>query len=464
MTWGTADQIDRTAKILIDAGKAKDPDDAGRYLKTLVLQVAVGPEVEGDPAAQAAVATVVNAGRRAFRGGVHVQLHTDRPLMTGWTTGLSASATVAKYGGFVVGSLADNLPTLVIGTPSEVRGRPVLWLTWRGWSAGVVTQASLRLGGDGSAISGVLAAGLGVSEVFQQALGSVFCGRRNVGLSLWRPELDWRALDAVGPPLNYLPAKLWLLGLGHLGQSNAWTIGMLPYSSPVECEFALMDFDAVVEGNTATQLLTTDADIGRRKTRVVASALETLGLRTRIVERSFDEHFRVASSANAHRDEPLAALAGFDDVVPRGLLGDAGFAHVVDAGLGAGPVEYLDMVLHTFPARARPADVFKVAPPRQTELAAVYEEEIARQVAAGTEGTAARCGMLSLAGVTVGAAFVGTVASTLTVADLLRSLHGGQNYSVIALDLREPGRLRAVPNTHPGGHIPKYARAAQASS
>ena len=65
MSWGTADDVDRTAKILIDAGKAKNPDDARRYLQTLVLQVAVGPEIEHDPAAQAALATVVNAGRRA---------------------------------------------------------------------------------------------------------------------------------------------------------------------------------------------------------------------------------------------------------------------------------------------------------------------------------------------------------------------------------------------------------------
>ena len=42
MSWGTPDQINRTAKILIDAGKASDPGEARRFLETLVLQVAVG--------------------------------------------------------------------------------------------------------------------------------------------------------------------------------------------------------------------------------------------------------------------------------------------------------------------------------------------------------------------------------------------------------------------------------------
>jgi hypothetical protein len=58
--------------------------------------------------------------------------------------------------------------------------------------------------------------------------------------------------------------------------------------------------------------------------------------------------------------------------------------------------------------------------------------------------------MLDIAGVTVGAAFVGTFASTIVVADILRVLHGGGNYSVVAVDLRNPLAIRAVPNAIPG--------------
>ena len=50
--------------------------------------------------------------------------------------------------------------------------------------------------------------------------------------------------------------------------------------------------------------------------------------------------------------------------------------------------------------------------------------------------------MLDIAGVTVGAAFVGTIVSTFVIGDILRLLHGGQNYSVITLDLRSPAGIQ----------------------
>ncbi len=67
------------------------------------------------------------------------------------------------------------------------------------------------------------------------------------------------------------------------------------------------------------------------------------------------------------------------------------------------------------------------------------EEEIARQVGEGGEAEAARCGMLEIAGVSTGAAFVGAFAATLVVGDLLRLLHGGSSFSVVGVDLRHPG-------------------------
>lgn len=459
MRWTAADKMDRTAKILIDSGLVNDPHDAQRYLENLILQVAVGPEIASDPAAQSALATIVNAGRRAYKGGVHVLLEADPVLFTGWTAGSTASSVVTRYGGTVVVELHSDRPTLAIGNPASDFGAPALHLTWDGWTAGLVQQAKDSLGSPGHAVAGVLAAGLGIAETFQQALGSVVAGRRDTGISLWRPDLDWRSPGATGPTLEYLPAAMWLLGLGHLGQANAWTIAMLPYAERARCEISLMDFDTAVDGNTATQLLTDQAAVGIRKTRIVSAALERVGFRTRIVEKAFDDDFKVNVHANPSRDEPLVALAGFDTAKPRRQLGHAGFRHVVDAGLGSGPVEYLDMVLHTFPATIDPAEAFPDPPHRLRELPAAYQAEIGRQVAQGADESAARCGMVDLAGVTVGAAFVGTVASALAVADILRVLHDGQRYSVIALDLREAYRRRAVADASPSTYVPKYTRA-----
>jgi proteasome lid subunit RPN8/RPN11 len=460
VTWESADKIHRTAKILLDSGRAADPAAARSQLKAMVLQVAVGPGIRHDPAAQAALVTVVNAGHRAFLGGVHVHLLDNPVLETGWAAGLTAARAAAAYGGRAVTRLSENLPTIVIGRPQGPAGRPVLHLAWNGWAGGVVQEAGSVPAGDGTAIAGTAAAALGVSEAFQHQLGAVVAARRDVGISLWRPDLDWRAGTAAGPPLQYLPAALWLLGLGHLGQAYAWTLGMLPYAAPEQVKLGLVDFDVVVDGNTATQLLVRPDDSGHCKTRVTAAALEDRGFATRIVERAFDGRFHPDLNGAPARREPVIALAGFDDAAPRRLLGEAGLTRVVDAGLGSGPAEYLDMVVHAFPAPETPAQAFAVPAPGTQAFPAAYEDEIARQAKTGADEAALRCGMLDIAGVTVGAAFVGTFAATLAVADILRLLHDGANYSVISVDLRSPSGLRAVPNTAPGAYpSPAYTSA-----
>jgi hypothetical protein len=49
---------------------------------------------------------------------------------------------------------------------------------------------------------------------------------RNVGRSLWKPEAGefWLNPANDGPAIERLPSCLWLVGLGHLGQSFLWTI------------------------------------------------------------------------------------------------------------------------------------------------------------------------------------------------------------------------------------------------
>lgn len=457
MTWGeTADTLHRTVKLLIDSGRAKNPNQAREILESLVLQVAVGAEIETDLAAQAALLTIINSGHRAFLGGVHVLIEHDVPLQVPWAAELSASEAVHRFGGRVVEQLHPERPTLAVARPSAVIGRPVLYLTHSAWVAGVVESADGMLDGHGTAPAGIAAGALGVAEVFQQGLGDPVPGRRDAGVSLWRPDLNWRHPDAVGPALEYLPSRLWLLGLGHLGQAYAWVIGMLPYAAPAEVRLGLVDYDRVVEGNTATQLLVTETDVEQYKTRVVAAALEGLGFDTAIVERAFDSNFYpdVAS------DEPTIAVVGFDKRDPRLLLGGDRFSWVVDGGLGAGPVEYLDIVVNTFPATEDPSIAFP--PPRRRAVGVLpdaYEDEIARQVGEGAESDAVRCGMLEIAGVNIGAAFVGAFAATLVITDILRLLHGGPNFSVVSIDLRHPLHLRAVPNTAPGSPAPAFTLA-----
>ena len=53
-----------------------------------------------------------------------------------------------------------------------------------------------------------------------------------------------------------------------------------------------------------------------------------------------------------------------------------------------------------------------------------------------TEGALDRCGVTLLAGKAVGAPFVGAVAATLAVSQVLRLLHGGSIDQLVDLDLQ----------------------------
>ena len=104
--------------------------------------------------------------------------------------------------------------------------------------------------------------------------------------------------------LAYLPKSLWLVGLGHLGQAYAWTLGMLPYPADGRPHLVLQDFDKATKSNLSTCLLLWAADLNKHKVSAVASCLEAAGFTTALVERRFGAGHRVMV------DEPTTALFG----------------------------------------------------------------------------------------------------------------------------------------------------------
>lgn len=383
MTWSDPSQLSRTGKLVIDLGLATNPVEAQAILDGMVLQVDVGPGLERSPAGQAALLTIVNTAHRAFHGGVRVRIDDDPVLTAGWGRGMRTSEAVVHFGGQVADAHSGDHPTLVVGHPTRTTvGEIVLHVVTNGWCGGVAEVAGDDSDGEAIALAGIAAGGIGVSEAFRHVLGSsTTAGRRDVGVSLWRPDLPWQAPDAVGPALGWLPRSLWLLGLGHLGQAYAWAMGWLPYAGPEQAVAYLMDFDSVIKGNLATGLLARPDDIGKQKTRFVAERLESLGFRTAMIERHFDETLR------PERDEPGLALAGFDDPAPRRKLGGDGFDRVVDGGIGSGTVGYLDMVVHTFPSGLLPATTaFGASTGGTVTLPPAYEAEVYRRIAQGESG------------------------------------------------------------------------------
>ena len=64
-----------------------------------------------------------------------------------------------------------------------------------------------------------------------------------------------------------------------------------------------------------------------------------------------------------------------------------------------------------------------------------------------------QCGITLLAGKAVGAPFVGAVAATLAISEILRLLHGGTLHESIDVDLQALDYRTAVAHSHDFGHL-----------
>ena len=433
-----ADTINRAVKMALDTGEVPSVEAGYDLFRSYRLAVVAGPELGTSAAHQAALLTIVTTARRALLGGVKVAGGLDVPLRVPFVGTDRLDQAVRLLGGQVGPMVLPGVPTLTLG---EVGGEPTsgslsLAVTFEGWRGGAIPTSEHRRLGERDAVipAAVLAGALGVSEVFQHLRGNPMAGRRSVGLSLWSPDrLDWEGAQDYCPASIVLPSRLWLIGLGHLGQAYLWTLGLLPYESPGDVELVLQDFDRLTLANDSTSLLSTPELVGRRKTRAMAEWAEARGFRTTLVERAFPGGIKVAG------DEPRLALGGVDNAQARAAYEDTGFDCVVEAGLGAGPTEYLALRLHTFPASTTAREKWGGA---RTDPATPVPETSAYADLAASGMDA--CGLVRLATRTVGVPFVGATAAALVVSEVLRRLNGGPPTEVIDMTLRDVGSRATV--------------------
>ena len=454
------DELHRTIKLELDEGRARSLGEAHEIAAGYTLQIDVGAGVSKSETRQAMLVTAVNAASRAFLGGVRVHIRENGPMGVAWTGGMDMATAVETYGGKVFESLDNKHPTLVIGNVDEPPpGSVVLYITWEGWSGGVVEETKNRLAESFEfPLAGMFAAALGVSEAFQNLRGNAVAGRRSTGISLWEPRCDWRQEPAYGEPCLYLPKRLWLVGLGHLGQAYAWALGLLPYGNRSEVDLVLQDCDTIVKANRSTGMLSDESSVGLKKTRAVAARLEALGFKTAITERPFD------SATRRSIEEPGVALVGVDDPRPRRLLEEAGFDLIVDAGLGGGPRNYLDILVHSFPSDVKAATAWRErsGPPGSSPADQPAYVDIHRQLSRTTKLTDGeiRCGIVDVAGTSVGAAFVGCVAGTFVLSEILRALVDGPRFEILGVSLSSPHMLQVSRNTNGSAPVnPGFVRA-----
>ena len=418
--------LHRTLKLELEEGVVATISDAEQLTRDYVLQIAVGEDVETSLTRQAILLTAVNAGVRAFRGGVRLVGNLSWDLKSSWGAGRGIEAVIHEYDGAqIVSTLSPEHPTIIIGNqlPVEIIGSIIVIPTWEGWTGGVVISDTGRLPESTEfPLAGVLSGALSVAECFGHVRGEVKCGRREVGLSLWDLEAPWRS-GLYGQPLRYLPTRLWILGLGHVGQACIWSLGFLPYVDPSEVELWVQDYDHVVPANVSTGLLIKGSDIGEQKTRVVAQAIGSLGMRSRLIERRFDDRVHLQNN------EPRWALVGFDSANSRRSvqIGPNQFEVVIDIGLGTSS-DYRGFHVHLFPSAGTPSKIFS------NKTVNTFSPPSSWAVNESND----RCGAISLGNVSVGAAFVGATAAVVGLAEILRTLAGFPLNARLVWSLQSP--------------------------
>lgn len=448
------DTLHRGVKMAIDTGEAASVEEAYTLFARYRMTVGLGAGAANSRAFQGALLTIVNTGRRAMLGGVEVVGDLQAPLLVEMPgLGGTLRDAVSALGGLARQTPSVDVPLVWLGDGAPAGALQATFADWRG---GVFPAGEgVRLEeGELDVSAAVLASALAVAEVFQRLRGNPMAGEREVGLSLWNPAAPWRS--APGPARWLAPSKLWVLGLGHLGQAFLWVLGLLHFDRPADVELTLQDFDRLVEANDSTSVLTQLELVGRLKTREMAAWAEARGFRARLVERRF------AGDLRLDEEDPRILFCGVDNALARAALEEPRFDLVVDAGLGAGPQEYLAMRMHTFPA--------SISARRRWDGTGIPDADDARRtaVSAAYQGLSARglddCGLLEIASRTVGVPFVGVIAATLALMEIVRRLNGGPGLEVLDLTLRDLSARQGVEGARLSRFNPGFAELAWESS
>lgn len=439
------DALNRTAKLFIDTGAANTIEEALAQLSTFRMHISLPASAAASPTHQAAFLTALNCGVRTMLGGVTVDGALDAPLAVPVTAGPTLADAVMDLGGSIA-ACPVGAPIVAVGQSiASEPGQFAIRTTFDGWRGGIVPAASPGLAEVGEfPLSGALGGALAVAEVFAHLNGETMAGYRSVGLSLWDldPTADWRDPASDGPAVFALPSDFWIIGLGHLGQAYLWAIGLLPYNDPGAVRLFLQDADRAGESTQSTSVLTKALDKGRRKTRICSDWAERRGFATNLIERRFGPDFKLGYG------EPGLALCGVDNPDARRILDAAGFAMVLEAGLGAGAEDFRLIRMHSFPSPQSSARIWPTA-------------DFTAQADANTDGTTPltakpaykdlreagildECGLTRLANVAVGAPFVGMTAAAILIAQSVRAVAGGPRVTVANLDLRSLAHRSAV--------------------
>jgi hypothetical protein len=400
----------RVTKALADAARVGSFGEAEARLDAVRINVLVGADQVATPAGQAAALTAVATARKCF-GRVTLVASTDAPLIAPLPIGTSLVKAARRLGATIAAQPNRAVThTIRIGTSARSAGWDLrCW--WDRWLSGTRAFDSDAIGDSRLPTAGVFAAAIAVRQVFACVLASHDIPERDVSICLWTP---WERIDPIakGPARFDVPDKVWLLGLGHLGQAFVWNLCFL--SSTAERLAVLQDDQSVGEENEATSLLVLPGGgkIGERKTRIAARWLEACGWRTELIERRHHGDIGITD------DDPPYLLSGLDRIEPRLALAGHGFPFMLDAGIGHGPGDFEGIQLRTV-AKDQALDGLWEKPEKRANEAHA-KKLLGRAVYRELEQHVGQCGTLDFAEASVAVPFVGAAAGALAIAQLIR--------------------------------------------
>ncbi|WP_374592595.1 hypothetical protein [Aquabacterium sp.] len=418
--------LSRIDKLLLDRD-AMAPQKSRALRGASVPAVAVGDDCATSEALQVALLTAVNLAHKSFSAAVPVRA-SDGVWDAACVTALSAKSTVGEalqeIGAVRAASDQGQGLRLLIG---DVQGEArALRITFDGWRVGVGPAASMERMKERPycMLAPLAAAAVAVGEAFSAwANISVEATRKKIAFSLWRPDLDVDLEEALGEPMTEFPRKVELFGLGHLGQAYVWAIAALPFEERSALQPYLCDDDAVELPNVETGALLRKENLPGRKTRVVAAWLGQRGFDSRLVERFIDDGYRRCSS------EPTVALSGFDNNEARQWLASAGFIEVFDSGLGGEACNFDSIAVRMWPHPLSADLLWQLENRAGLEARAARQKQRTSRNPAYGDIAADECGKLLVADKAVAVPFVGAVAASFVVAEVLRRTNGGPAFS-----------------------------------
>lgn len=430
----------RVTKALTDGKLAESFAAAEARLDAVRTCVIVGANALATRAGQAATLTAVATTMKCFGRVQLVCSAPDTKLLAPIPLGRSISEASQALGATIGAEIdADTTHLIRIGEATLWRGWQVsAW--WDRWLAGTRTAANARCGEADLGIAGIFAGALAVRQIFATVRGA---GRsHDATVSLWEP---WHIADLAqtGPVRFVMPNKLWLVGLGHLGQAFVWALLSLPYRG--ERYAVLQDDQYIGIENAPTSLLVTPPDISVRKARVASRWLEHGGWRTELIER------RHAGDIARTENDPPILLSGLDDVRPRRLLAGLGFDYMVDAGIGYGAGDFEGLQVRTIPAGAPIEGLWN-----EDAQSGNRDRLIKSTVYQSLEQEVGLCGTIAIADASVAVPFVGAATAALAIAQLARLGSMAPGVALLQLELSAPemvidGGRSASPESFLGG-------------